>query len=90
MAVQEGIAYWTHATTPNTRYTPEYSVDLIVSEDVADSFRERGFAIKDYDEGPALKFSGKLLPVVGPLLQIREMKKQYEGLMEQKKPTICK
>ena len=30
MAVQEGIAYWPHATTPNTRYTPEYSVDLVV------------------------------------------------------------
>ena len=38
--------------------------------------------------GPALKFSGKLLPVIGPLLQITEMKKQYEGLMKPKEPTI--
>jgi len=72
MAVQEGIAYWTNATTPNTRYTPEYSVDLIVSEDVADSFRERGFAIKDYDEGPALKFRRK---VNGPNGMIRQAPK---------------
>ena len=42
--------------------------------------------------GPALKgtssFSGKVLPIVGPLLQIKEMKKQYEGLMEPKEPPI--
>ena len=38
--------------------------------------------------GPALKGTGKILPIVGPLLQIREMKKQYEGLMEPKEPTI--
>ena len=72
MAVQEGIAYWTHATTPNTRYTPEYSVDLVVSNEVADSFRERGFAIKDYEEGPALKFRRK---VNGPNGMIRQAPK---------------
>ena len=38
--------------------------------------------------GPALKGTGKILPTVGPLLQIKEMKKQYEGLMEPKEPTI--
>ena len=42
--------------------------------------------------GPVLKgtssFSGKVLPIVGPLLQIREMKKQYESLMEPREPTI--
>ena len=38
--------------------------------------------------GPALKGTGKILPIVGPLLQIKEMKKQYEGLMEPKEPTI--
>ena len=38
--------------------------------------------------GPALKGAGKVLPIVGPLLQIKEMKKQYEGLMEPKEPPI--
>ena len=81
MAVQEGIAYWTHATTPNTRYTPEYSVDLVVSDDVADSFRERGFAIKDYEEGPALKFRRK---VNGPNGMIRKA----PALMDAQKATL--
>ena len=54
MAVVEGFAYWPFVTTPNTKFTPEYSVNLVVSEDVADSFRQRGSNIKDMNEGPAL------------------------------------
>jgi len=54
MAVVEGVAYWASVTTPNTTFEPVYSVNLVVSDDVADSFRSRGFTIKDMDEGPAL------------------------------------
>ena len=46
MAVLEGFAYWPFVTTPNTKYTPEYSVNLLVTPDVADSFRNRGFTVK--------------------------------------------
>ena len=30
MAIQEGIAYWASVTTPNTKYEPVYTVDLVV------------------------------------------------------------
>ena len=54
MAVVEGVAYWASVTTPNTKFEPVYTVNLIVSDDVAESFRSRGFTIKDMEEGPAL------------------------------------
>ncbi len=54
MAVVQGRAYWSFVTTPNTKYTPAYSVNLVVDDEVANSFRNRGFTVKDMDEGPAL------------------------------------
>jgi hypothetical protein len=51
MAVIEGNAYFAHVTTPNTKYTPVYSVNLEVDEVTAADFKSRGFAIKTLDEG---------------------------------------
>ena len=47
MAIQEGIAYWANVTTPNTKYEPVYTVDLVVSDEAADDFQARGFRVKD-------------------------------------------
>ena len=47
MAIQEGIAYWANVTTPNTKYEPVYTVDLVVSNEAADDFQARGFRVKD-------------------------------------------
>ena len=58
--VYEGIAYWASITTPNTTYTPAYQVNLVVSEDVANDFRSRGFTVKDMEEGPALMIKRKV------------------------------
>ena len=60
MAVIEGKAYWSFVTTPNTKYTPAYSVNLVVDESTADSFRDRGFTVKDMEEGPALIIKRKV------------------------------
>jgi hypothetical protein len=60
MAVIEGRAYWSFVTTPNTKYTPAYSVNLVVDEPTADSFRDRGFTVKDMEEGPALIIKRKV------------------------------
>jgi hypothetical protein len=60
MAVREGKAYWSFVTTPNTKYTPAYSVNLVVDESTADSFRDRGFTVKDMEEGPALIIKRKV------------------------------
>jgi hypothetical protein len=60
MAVIEGKAYWSFVTTPNTKFTPAYSVNLVVDDSTADSFRDRGFTVKDMEEGPALIIKRKV------------------------------
>ena len=47
MAIQEGIAYWASVTTPNTKFEPVYTVDLVVSDEVANDFESRGFRVKE-------------------------------------------
>lgn len=69
MAVVEGRAYWASVTTPNTKYTPVYSVNLVVDDSVAEDFRSKGFPIKDMDEGPALIIKRK---VNGPNGMVRQ------------------
>lgn len=46
MAIQEGTAYWANVTTPNTKFEPVYTVDLVVDEDVANDYESRGFKVK--------------------------------------------
>jgi len=75
MAVVEGKAYWSFVTTPNTKYTPAYSVNLVVDDETANSFRNRGFTVKDMDEGPALIIKRK---VDGPRGMVREAPKLYD------------
>lgn len=60
MAVIQGRAYWAFVTTPNTKYTPAYSVNLVVDPAVAADFKKRGFTVKDMDEGPALIIKRKV------------------------------
>jgi len=60
MALVEGVAYWASVTTPNTTYTPVYTVNLVVDEEVANDFRSRGFTVKDMEEGPALLIKRKV------------------------------
>tara|TARA_R100000353_G_scaffold168519_1_gene131083 strand:+ start:330 stop:767 length:438 start_codon:yes stop_codon:yes gene_type:complete len=47
MAIQEGIAYWANVTTPNTRFEPVYTVDLVIDDSAATNFETRGFKVKD-------------------------------------------
>jgi hypothetical protein len=69
MAVVEGHAYWSFVTTPNTKFTPCYSVNLVVDPEIAEDYRSRGFPVKDMDEGPALIIKRK---VNGPNGMVRE------------------
>ena len=50
MAIQEGIAYWANVTTPNTKFEPVYTVDLVISDEVANDFESRGFKVKTLTE----------------------------------------
>lgn len=60
MAVVKGHAYWAAVTTPNTNYTPVYSVNLVVEDSVAEDFKSRGFPVKDMDEGKAVIIKRKV------------------------------
>ena len=68
MAILNGIAKWASITTPNTKFEPVYTVDLVVDQDVADDFASRGHKIKQHDEGPAVVIKRK---VNGPNGMIR-------------------
>jgi hypothetical protein len=69
MAVLEGTAYWAFVKTPNTKFEPAYSVNLVVDNETASDFEDRGFAVKQMDEGPAIVIKRK---VNGPNGMIRK------------------
>ena len=60
MAILNGIAKWASITTPNTKFEPVYTVDLIVDQEIADDFAARGHKVKQHDEGPALVIKRKV------------------------------
>ena len=76
MAILTGTAYWASVTTPNTTYEPVYTVNLVVDEETAESFRSKGHTIKDMDEGPALVIKRK---VNGPNGMVRQPPKLVDG-----------
>ena len=54
MALVDGVAYWASITTPNVKFKPVYTVNLVVDQETAKDFKMRGFKVKQMDEGPAL------------------------------------
>ena len=60
MAILEGTVKWASITTPNTKFEPMYTVDLIVDEGIANDFASRGHKIKQHDEGPAIVIKRKV------------------------------
>jgi hypothetical protein len=84
MAILEGTAYWASVTTPNTTFEPVYTVNLVVEDDVAEDFRQRGFSIKSMDEGQAIVIKRK---VNGPNGMIRPAPKLVD---RNKQPLDCK
>ena len=72
MAVLEGTAYWAFVTTPNTKFDPVYSVNLVVDNETASDFEDRGFTVKQMEEGPAIIIKRK---VNGPKGMVRDAPK---------------
>ena len=68
MAILAGTAYWASIKTPNTKFEPVYTVNLVVDEDTANNFASRGHKVKQMDEGPALIIKRK---VNGPNGRVR-------------------
>lgn len=76
MAIVTGTAYWASVTTPNTTYEPVYTVNLVVDDETAQTFRSQGHTVKDMDEGPALIIKRK---VNGPNGMIRQPPKLVDS-----------
>ena len=81
MAILEGTAKWASITTPNTKFEPVYTVDLIVDETTANDFASRGHKIKQHDEGPAIVIKRK---VNGPNGMVRSAPR----LLDQNKQEV--
>ena len=60
MAVQEGTAYWASIKTPNTRFEPVFTINLVVDDETANDFASRGHTIKPLDEGPSIVIKRKV------------------------------
>jgi len=75
MAVIKGKAFWAAITKPNTRYDPIYSINLIVSDEIANQFAKNGFRVKKQNEGLAVIIERK---VNGPNGMVRPAPKLYD------------
>lgn len=76
MAIVSGTAYWASVTTPNTTYEPVYTVNLVVDDETAESFKSRGYSVKEMDEGQALVIKRK---VNGPNGMVRQAPKLVDA-----------
>ncbi len=45
----QGLCRWTSVSTPNTRFTPTYYIEVEVPEDTYNDYLEQGFPVKDED-----------------------------------------
>ncbi len=82
MAILQGTAYWASVTTPNTTFEPVYQVNLVVSEDVAEDFKQRGFNIKQMDEGPAIVVKRKVDGPNGLVRQAPRLVDRYKNPLD--------
>jgi|TARA_R100000008_G_scaffold30615_1_gene17036 hypothetical protein len=80
MAIEEGLAYWTSAKSPNTKFEPVYQTNLVVDRDTAEKYRAEGCSIREMEEGPALVIKRK---VNGPNGMVRNAPKLFD---KDKKP----
>ena len=46
MSVQTGTALWASILNPNTKFDPQYCINLVVDEDVAKEYQDKGFPVK--------------------------------------------
>ena len=85
MAILEGSVKWASITTPNTKFEPVYTVDLIVDEETANDFASRGHKVKQHDEGPALVIKRK---VNGPNGMIRPAPRLLDASKQEIKTAV--
>ena len=84
MAILEGSAYWAAVTTPNTKFEPAYSVNLVVDEATAEDFRARGFTIKQMEEGPSILIKRKVEGKGGMVRQAPKLVDKHKNTLDAK------
>ena len=85
MAILEGTAYWASITTPNTRFEPVYTVNVVVDDDTANEFASRGHKVKQMDEGPAVIVKRK---VNGPNGRVRPAPRLLDSIKGELKVAV--
>ena len=60
MAILEGQCEWAAVRVPNTTFTPEYQITMILDDKTADDFVGRGFRVKDVDGVKKIMFKRKV------------------------------
>lgn len=61
MAVIEGTAYWASVTTPNTKFDPVYTINLVIDEEVAQDFAAQGYKVKQLEAGSSIVIKRKAI-----------------------------
>ena len=66
MTVLYGTAKWAYIKTPNTRFTPEWCIDLAPeNQEDLDNFKDKGFTIKTHEGVEHLKIRRKVTNAKG-------------------------
>jgi hypothetical protein len=60
MAILEGMCEWAAVKVPNTTFTPEYQITLVLDDKTADDFISRGFRVKDVEGVKKIMFKRKV------------------------------
>ena len=60
MAILEGQCEWAAVKVPNTTFTPEYQITLVLDDKTADDFITRGFRVKDVEGVKKIMFKRKV------------------------------
>ena len=84
MPVLKGTAYWASVTTPNTKYEPVYTVNLVPEdENILSDFKSRGYSIKEVEGHESIVIKRK---VNGPNGMVREAPRLLD---RHKNPLDC-
>lgn len=52
----KGKAMWASVLAPNTKYTPQWEIDLILTDEQVPQVEKLGLKVKNTDDGPTVKF----------------------------------
>jgi len=61
MAVIEGTAYWASVSSPNVKFEPVYTINLVVDDSIAQQFAGKGYKVKQLEAGPSIVIKRKAI-----------------------------